>query len=420
MGKLLFLVRRSLGQHMLSTVVTVLATGLAAGLVMAVFSLSAQTRTAFAGGDLGFDAVLGARGSQLQLVLNTVFHLETSPGNIPYSLYKDIKGDPAIEMAIPYALGDNYEGFRIVGTTEEIFRFEYREGERFRLRQPGRAFNSQFAEAVIGSRVADRTGLKPGDRFFPTHGVTPDGVVHDRDEFLVVAVMEPTNSPSDRVIWIPIEAFFRIGGHYLANEKGEHYEPKDVETIPDEHKELSAVMLRFRGRAPMTGMRLSQRINRSGKVATLAWPLDGVMGELFDKLGWVTRVLQLVAYLVVLVAIGSILASLYNTMNERRREFAILRALGARRATVFSAIVAESAAIAVLGALIGYVFYWLILTLAAVVVKQQTGVVVEVMAFHPILIKTPIAMIVLGAAAGLLPAAKAYRTDVASNLVPQT
>ena len=120
----------------------------------------------------------------------------------------------------------------------------------------------------------------------------------------------------------------------------------------------------------------------------------------------------------VLVAAGSILASLHNTMNERRREFAILRALGASRGTVFGAIIAESAAIAALGSLVGYGVYAGIMSLAAVVIRQQTGVVIEVFAGHPMLWIAPLGMIVLGALSGLLPAFKAYATDVAENLHP--
>jgi putative ABC transport system permease protein len=140
------------------------------------------------------------------------------------------------------------------------------------------------------------------------------------------------------------------------------------------------------------------------------------MGELFDKLGWVSRVLRLVAYLVVAVATGSILATIYNTMNERRREFAILRALGASRRPVVTAIVAEATAIAALGTAAGYIAYALILTGAAHVVRSQTGVVVEIFALNPILVLTPAGMILLGAVSGLLPARKAYATEVATNL----
>ena len=120
------------------------------------------------------------------------------------------------------------------------------------------------------------------------------------------------------------------------------------------------------------------------------------------------------------VAAGSILASLYTTMNERRREFAILRALGAKRRTVFSAIVLEATAIATLGALVGFVVYLAILTAAASIVKAQTGVVLDVAAVHPALWWTPIGMVVLGALSGCLPAWKAYATDVASNLTPDS
>src|SRR5438874_8056484 len=123
---LMVLVRRSLRQHALSSAVTIVSVGLAAGLTMAVFAINNQTYEAFTGGQVGFDAVLGARGSQLQLVLNTVFHLETSPGNIPWEMYTAVQKDPRVALAIPYAVGDNYRGFRIVGTTEEMFtKFEY-------------------------------------------------------------------------------------------------------------------------------------------------------------------------------------------------------------------------------------------------------------------------------------------------------
>jgi putative ABC transport system permease protein len=168
----------------------------------------------------------------------------------------------------------------------------------------------------------------------------------------------------------------------------------------------------------MTGFQLQNRINRQGKVATMAWPIAAVLKDLFEKLFWVTRILTLVAYLVVAVSVGAILASIYNTMNERRREFAILRALGARRVTVFSAIVAEAATIATLGTALGYLVYALILAAAAHVIRSRTGVALEVFTLHAVFWVTPVAMVALGALAGLLPAFKAYRTPVAENLMP--
>ena len=170
------------------------------------------------------------------------------------------------------------------------------------------------------------------------------------------------------MIWIPIEGVLRLGGHVLRG-SGESYTAEPGQEIPDEHKEVSAVMLKLR--APRDGMLLDQAINRQGKVATLAWPIGKVMAELFDKLGWLHRVLELVALLVVAVAAGTILASIHNSMNERRREFAILRALGARRRTVFGVIVCEAGVIALLGSLLGYAVYAAILGTAALIVRAR-------------------------------------------------
>ncbi|KAF0245728.1 MAG: hypothetical protein FD180_1335 [Planctomycetota bacterium] len=416
-GGLFLIVRRSLAQHSLSTAVTALAAALGCGLVIAVFSVRQQAHDAFVGGPVGFDAVLGARGSQLQLVLNTVFHLDTSPGNIPWSMYEDVRKDPQVALAIPYAVGDNYKGWRIVGTTPELFTdFEYRKGQRFKAEPGGRFFDPKLREAVIGSAVADGARMSVGTMFHPEHGVTEGEHDHD-EEYVVVGVLEPTNSPSDRVVWIPIEGIFRMGGHVLHG-KGEAYRAKPGEAIPDEAKEVSAVMLKFRN--SMAGFMLDQRINRQGKEATLAWPIAKSLSEFFDRMGWLDRVLALVAYLVMFVAAGSILAALYNTMNERRRDFAILRSLGAKRRVVFSAIVLESASIGAIGAALGWLVNLGILAGAAMVVRSQTGVVLDIWKYHPAAALAPAGMLLLAAAAGIVPALKAYRTPVAENLAPQS
>lgn len=417
LSTLLLMVRRSLRHHALSTLVTVTSVALAVGLTISVFAVTEQTRDAFTGGRIGFDAVVGARGSPLQLVLNSVYHLETSPGNLPWKVFQELRRDPMVETAVPYAVGDNYRGWRIVGTTPELFeRIEFRKGQKLSLHEGGRTFDPSRREAVIGSTVAAREGMTVGSAFEAYHGVTTfDPKQRHEGEFTVVGVMQPTNTPSDRVIFIPIEGVFRMGGHVLRG-TGEEFTAKPGEAIPDEAKEVSAVLLKMR--SPAFGLAMAHRINNQGRVATMAYPIATQVAELFDKLGWVVRVLEMTAYLVVVVAAGSILASLYNTMNERRREFAILRALGARRSTVFSAIVLESTVIAAIGCAVGVLVYAGILAAAAVVVKRATGVVLDPWTMHPALWAVPLAMTVLGALSGLLPAWNAYRTDVADNLSP--
>lgn len=417
------IVRRSLRRHAFATTITVLAAALASGLVMSVFAIHAQSERAFSGGNVGFDAILGARGSKLQLVLNSVYHLDESPGNIPWSAYTRLKADPRVRLAIPYAVGDNFRGFRIVGATPELFdAYRYGKDRSLAFAGKGRAFAPDRREAVIGSVVAERTGLKYGDHFHPSHGINfneaDDEDHHEHDEdYVVVGTLEPTNSPFDRVVWIPIDGVFRMGGHVLRG-GGNVFVPQDGHEIPDEHKQVSAVMLKFV--VPTVGADLDNAINQESNEFTLAWPIATVMTKFFEKFGWITRVLELVAYLVVAVSACAILAAVYNTINERRREFAILRAIGARKSIVLSAIIVESAAIATLGAILGYAFYGAIVMITAAVVRSQTGVVIDAWSYHPALALTPPAMLLLGALAGIAPAVKAYATDVASNLSPHS
>jgi len=420
LGSIITIISRSLRRHAFSTSITMLATALAVGLVMSVFVIQEQANRAFTGGDVGYDAVLGARGSKLQLVLNAVFHLETSPGNLPWSVYHRLKLDPQVELAIPYAVGDNYQGYRIVGTTTDLFtKYRFDGSQQLEFYDGGRGFDAQRKEAVIGSLVAQRTGLRVGSHFNPSHGVTHNEHDHHHhdEEYTVVGITKPTNSANDRVVWIPIDGIFRMEGHVLRGE-GRTYTPKPGVPIPDEHKEVSAVMLRFKH--PMAGARLDAAINLNSKEATLAWPIAAVMGDLFNKIGWIARVLELVAYLVVLVSAAAILASIYNTINERRREFAILRALGARRLIVFASIVGESALIGLLGAVGGFALYGVILSVAADVIRDHTGVAIGVWDYHPVMAWAVPAMVGLGALIGVVPALKAYATDVATNLAPHS
>lgn len=399
-----WMVRNSLRQHALSTVVTSLSIALASGLLMAVWVVKDQSTSAFTGFSGGFDAVLGARGSKLQLVLNTVFHLEESPGNISWQDYLDIRKNPNVELAVPLALGDNYLGYRIVGTLPELFeKSEYAKGARYRIQPGGRMFDPSLREVIVGSIAAERLGLRPGDKIKPYHGLIFDEKTQHEDVYLVVGLLEPSNTPADRVLWIPLEGVQKMTGH-------------DAKAASD----VSGVLVKIKAGAASAGFMLDLMYNKQGNRLTFAWPIGRVMAQLFDKIGWFDRVLALVAYLVALVASASILASLYSSMNERRREVAILRALGAGRKTIFSAIILESSTIAALGAVAGFAVYAAILTGAAAVIRAQVGVILSPFAPHAIMLWAPLAMTLLGALAGIIPAAKAYKTDVAENLVPHS
>ena len=394
------IVLRSLRQHALSTVITAFSIALAGGLLMAVWVVKTEAQRNFSQVNAGFDAVLGPRSSKLQLVLNSIFHLEASPGLLAPADVEDIRKHPAVQHAIPIAVGDNYYGYRIVGTlTNLLTDVEFTPGKRYRLHS-GRVFDPTLREAVVGSFAAQKLGLKVGGTFQPYHGLNFDPKSQHQETYVVVGVLEPSNTPTDRVIWIPLSGVQLMGGHDAALSS-----------------QVSAVLIKLRGGA-QTGFRLDTMYNKQGDRLTFAWPIDTVMTQLFEKIGWFDKILALVAYLVALVAAGSILASIYNSMNERRRDIAILRALGARRGIIFGTIVLESATIATLGMVAAFFVYAAIVGTAAAIIRSQTGVVLNAMAFHPVMIWATGGMIALGALAGVVPAWKAYRTPVAENLVP--
>lgn len=393
------IVYRSLRQHAFSTAIAAASIALACGLAVTVWQVRAQAEAAFTRVDAGFDAVLGARGSKLQLVLNALFHLEASPGNITRADYEWIAAHRAVEQAVPIAVGDNFRGARIVGLPgEALARMTGADGATFAVRE-GRLFADDAPEAVVGAVAARRLGLRPGDTFHPYHGFVFDERARHEETYTVTGVLAPTGTPFDRVILIPLAGVQTMSGHAAAAAT-----------------EVSAVLLKLRPGA--AGFQLDMLYNRQGNRLTLAWPVASVVGDLFSKLDWFQSLLGLVAWGVALVAVATVLVSVYASMSARRRDLAILRALGARRRTVFVAVLGEAVATGALGALGGLLAHLGLMAVAAAVVRAETGVVLAVAHWHPVVAIVPAALLGLCALAGAVPAWKAYRADVAAGLSP--
>ena len=272
-------------------------------------------------------------------------------------------------------------------------------GKKFSVVAGGKVFNPEAKEAVAGSFAAQRLGLKVGDTFRPFHGLAFDAKAEHADDYTITGILAPTNTPADRVVWIPLGGLQTMSGH-------------DAKTATD----VSAVLIQLR--TPMAGLQLDLLYNKQGNRLTFAYPVGAIVAELFGKIAWFDQVLTLVAYLVALVAAGSVLASIYNSMSARQRDLAILRALGAKRRTIFGAVLAEAACIGALGAVVGFAIYFGLYAGIASLIRAQTGVVLDVAAGHPVLWICPLAMVGLCALGGVVPALKAYRTPVAETLAP--
>ncbi|AHF93086.1 ABC-type transport system, involved in lipoprotein release, permease component [Opitutaceae bacterium TAV1] len=398
MKTILFLALRSLRQHALATWVTTLSVALSGGLLLTVWIVKEQSQLAFTRVDTGFDAVLGARGSPLQLVLNAIFHLEASPGNVSRADFEFIKKHPAVKRAIPIAVGDNLRGYRIVGTEPAYFETEYTSGKAFLLAS-GRMFDPAAKEAVVGSFAAARLGLKTGDTFHPYHGLTFDENHQHAETYVVTGILASSGTPADKVVWIPLHGLQTMSGHAAAAAD-----------------QVSAVLVQLR--SPAAGFQLDMMYNKQGDRLTFAYPIGAIMAGLFQKIGWFDRVLALIAWLVGLVSAAGVLVAIYNSMAARRRDLAILRALGARRRTLFGAIVLEAAAIGFFGMIAAFAVLAIIGGGVSSIIRAQAGVVLDIWTWSPVMLWAPLAMISLCALGGVVPAIKAYRNDVATNLAP--
>ena len=277
---------------------------------------------------------------------------------------------------------------------------EWRKGRKYMAQPGGRFFTDNAKEALVGGFVARKLGLKVGDTFHPYHGLIFKEEAKHKDIYVVVGILEATGTPADKVIWIPIKGIQLMDGH----------NPKTA-------TDVSAVLLNLKGSA---GFMLDMKYNKQGNVATLAWPVAGTLASFFERLVWFQRVLEVIAYLVAFVAVCVILAILRNAMNERRREIAILRSLGARRATVTTVVLVQAGLITLFGIVGAFFSYLGIGLFAASVVREQTGVLLEPFSYDPSFLYVPIGMLGVGLLSGFLPALQAYRSDVAKNLVQQS
>ena len=388
---------RGVKQFGFSSFVASLTIAMAGGLFLGTWKIKESAQESFNLSSGGFDAVLGARGSKLQLILNALFHLEASPGNLSWDQYEMIKNTPGVKEAYPLAVGDNLLGYRLVGTLSSMFEVhEWKEGEKYKVQGKGRIFTDNAREALVGNFVANKLKLQIGDTFQPYHGLTfREDSKHD-EIYVVVGILEPTGTPADKVIWIPIKGIQHMEGH-----------------SKEYASSVSAVLVKLKGAA---GFALEMKYNKQGNQATLAWPIAATLAEFFDRLAWFEKILEWIAYLVGLVAGLIILAVLRNSMNERRREFAILRCLGAGRSFVTNVVLGQSIIISLIGATGSFFIYFVMNGVASHFIREQTGVLLQPFMIDFTFIYVFLSILALGIISALPTAFLAYRVDISKNL----
>ena len=414
MNAFLTSLRRGLRHDLTQVLLAASAVALSCALLLTVRSAQSQAKHALLNAGGGFDGIVGSRGSQLQLVLCGIYHLEPAPGNLSWSVVQALQKDKRVTAAIPICIGDNFRGFRIVAAGDELFKGPGLIASRAPQFQAGRGFEAKSREAVLGSLAAKQCGLKIGDTFSPFHGLSynPDGHQHLDQVITVVGILEATGTPADRVIWTPLETHFRMAGHVLRGGGGE-YISTPGEEIPDEVKEVSAVLIRTK--SPLGLWALMEEVNLRGTIATMA-DVRRSVADFSQRLDGGVKLLGLVALATAVSAALGILGGTLSLLERRRREFAVLRVMGAHRRWLAALILAHAASVAFLGAVAGFAIYAGFGWIAATEVQERSGLVLEVLPKDPLLLAIPAGLVLLAVLAAFIPAWRAYRGDLAASL----
>ncbi len=455
----LTLLFRFLRQRLTATLLTVCSVALGVALTASILTLRTESERAFSQKDTGFEVIVGAKGSPLQLVLNTMYHIGTPVGNIPRADAEKLQRDKRVKTAIPMVFGDNVGGFKVVGTTEEFFTtFEYRKNTRLAM-QSGTVFHKNY-EAVLGAEAAQILGLKQGDSISVQHGIdVGEAGAHEHGKMPVVGVLAPSGTALDKGVYMTMYTVWDTHYHeYMEQQEaaehalqqqeaqqqtsqpqgkksdkdehdheGHHHEGHDHEEhtheghdheehtheIPPEFSTITALVVKLK--SPVFYDSFVRSVN-DGTSAQAALPIREISG-LFAIVGNVNGVLLGVSYMVIIVAAMAFLAALYNSLNERRREIAILRSLGAHRRTILTLILAEAGFISIAGYCLGIIVARCAFFIGKNTLAHSIGTRLDGTWFYAFDVWIGTGVFALSLVVALLPAWQAYRTDVARNLV---
>jgi putative ABC transport system permease protein len=338
----------------------------------------------------GFDLVAGAKGSPMQLVLSAIYHLDAPTGNIPLAAAQALGRSPAVKKSIPLALGDSYRGFRIVGTTHDY-------PAHYGAELAAGALWKEPMEVVLGAQVAAQARLGVGAGFKGAHGLSEGGDAHDEEEFKVVGVLAPTGSVLDRVVLTSIESVWEIH---------EHGKP------PAGEREITALLIQYA--TPLAAATLPRQVNATSALQAASPAYESA--RLFRMIGVGADVLRVFGLVLVLVAGLSVFIALLNALEDRRYDLAVMRMLGASRAKLMGLLLLEGAVLSLLGGLAGILLGHLLAEALGAALQAAQQPAVTGWAWQARELWLLVLAVGVGLSAALLPAWRAYRTEVAPVL----
>ena len=379
-------------------------------LIISVQNLTTQLKSNVIENAGVYDILVGSPGRSIQLVLKTIFYYDAPIANINIEYYESLQKDSRVANVVPIGMGDNYNGYKIIGTSNDFFtdKYKLKSGELFK----------NNGEAVIGSTVAKITGLKVGDKFSGMHGLTEEGGhVHGDFQYTVVGVLEQTKTPSDTVIYTDIESLWTVHGL----EHNEHNENDDME-MDDEHDEsmhgnssenlITALLVKTTSLSNQ--VMVTNDLNKNNDIQAIN--PAATLRKLLVMLNAGEIVVTLVAYVSIFLSIIVLFTTMLSASIERRKDISILRALGANRKTVFKTILLETLIIAIIGAVLGFIVAHIAIGILGNYTAVNYGINISGFSIQIAEVFVLLGAVVLSIVAGMIPAVMVYKTDATKYL----
>ncbi|MCU0890228.1 MAG: ABC transporter permease [Sandarakinorhabdus sp.] len=405
----------------LNTALNILLLGLGVASLVILLLFSSQLENRFDRDAQGIDMVVGAKGSPLQLILSSVYHVDIPTGNVPLDTVELLRRQLGVAEAIPLALGDSFRSFRIVGTEPA---YPALLGASL---ADGRMFAAPM-EAVIGAEVATRTGAGLGQRFVGGHGMGggDEGPKHEEQPFIVVGRLKPTGTVIDRLILTRVESVWSVHGieaphaddHHDGETAAEHAAHDHDGESAEEHAahaspaEVTAVLVRFG--SPIAAVRLPGFVNRQTNLQAAVPAVE--VSRLLSLVGVGLDAVRAFAVLLMITAGLSIFVALLTALKEREADMAMLRVIGASRAAIIGQVASEGLILAAAGAALGLMLGHGVIALAAANIEQLHQLGLSAARFHPGEAWIVAAALAIGLIAALIPALRVLQSDIAETL----
>lgn len=475
--KILKLAYRNIIHNPLNLILSIILFGLGIGLINFLFLFNTQLKTKFDSNLADIDLVIGAKGSPLQMILSSMYHIDNPTGNISIDEAKAFLNPrhPLIKAAVPLSLGDSYKSYRIVGSTDSLLSFYGAEVE------DGRIYNKDF-EVTIGRAVADDTGLKIGDTFTSSHGFNDDAdLAHDHAAFLVVGVLEGVGNVIDQLIVTNPSTVWNVHDHesevqvveeedsHAGHDHGEdEHEGHDHDHAGHDHddddhsshdhsshdhsehdhsehdheghdhsahgesghsvpfartntellnypeKDITSILIKFKSRTNFQALSMPRAINENTDMQAASPAIE--INRLYSMIGVGREMIKWLAFLIAFISAVSIFIVLYKSMRERKYELALLRVMGGSRSNLFQLIIFEGLILTSIGFLVGFLLSHLGMEILANSLKSSYKY--SFSGFHFMqseLILFGVSLLI-GLVASLIPAIKAAKTDIHSTL----